>query len=143
MLTMRFSLSRHCDTRGRGFSLGRIPYVRDFICQCSLPNASPKQKHSREACIKIKKAASLNSCAAPAIWVMEGCKRLSPFSLLRNIMQKKCKALSWNQKIQRKLSIPQTCQAVLVNHILILIYIYLCSIATIEFKCFFFIVACT
>lgn len=40
-LTMRFSFSHHCDTRGRGSSLGRTPHIRDVIHQCALPNASP------------------------------------------------------------------------------------------------------
>lgn len=97
MLTVRFSLSRHWDTRGRGSSLERTPYVRDFICQCALPNASPKQQHSREVCIKIKKAASLDSCAAPAIWVMGGCRKLSPFSLLRNTDVQEMQGPLWSR----------------------------------------------
>lgn len=42
MLTMAFSFSHGSDTRGWGSSLGRSPYMRDFICECALPNASPQ-----------------------------------------------------------------------------------------------------
>lgn len=74
---------------------GGTPYIRDFICQCALLNASPKQKHRREVCIK--KAAPLDSCAAPAIWVMEGCRKLSPFSLLRNTNVEKMQGPLWSR----------------------------------------------
>lgn len=137
-------MSRHCDTRGRGFSLGRTPYIRDFICQCALPNASPKQKHSREVCIKIKKAASLDSCAVPAIWVMERCRKLSPFSLLRNTNVEEMQGPLLESKGTKRTTNPSDTPGSLVHHILILICIKLCITATTDFKClsFFFIVAC-
>lgn len=108
-LTTKFSLSRHCDTRSRGSSLGRTPYIRDFICQSALPSASPKQKHSREVWTKIQNAASLNSSAAPAIWVMEGCGKLSPFSLLRNTSVEEMQGPLWS-RIKRYKEIYEFCR---------------------------------